>query len=88
MIHWCDFVLVSNGDDFFGPVLSFEESREQPTGRSSVMDDTQSSTFQETGQMRRPARMAGLSSSDSVESISMDADRSESVALSRRGGEA
>ncbi len=61
MITWKDFVL----DDRFGALLSTGSitvvSREG-AGGASVMDDGAGTQIQETGQVRRPARMAGESS--------------------------
>lgn len=70
MIYWKDFVL----DDVIGPslVVGGEEEqlgqscRKANTGILSVQDDAEG-TIQETGQGQRPARMAGLSSLDSVQ---------------------
>lgn len=61
MITWKDFVL----DDRFGALLStrsLAESSREGAGEASVMDDGVGTQIQETGQVRRPARMAGESS--------------------------
>lgn len=63
MIFWGDFIL----DDVVGPVLSISESRvgaKEGADVISVKEDGRSNHIQETGQERRPARMAGKSSSE------------------------
>jgi hypothetical protein len=57
-----DFVL----DDKFGPLLSIDSlgaGAKDGADVVSVMEDGRSNHIQETGQERRPARMAGESSS-------------------------
>ena len=77
MIFWKDFIL----DDILGPILNFPETKESEgkkkedescrrkrLGSPKVMDDAREvagTLIQETGQVKRPARMVGLSSLDS-----------------------
>jgi len=96
VIVWKDFIL----DDFFGPTLSLEfERQESQSGRSGgttkscearldnpgVMEDA-NGNIQETGQEKRPARMAGSLSLDSTQA-GMDAGREDSTASLQGGGE-
>jgi hypothetical protein len=88
VILWKDFIL----DDEIGPCLVVGPAavvrgssinlkyRKTWPNSSSVMEDAH--TIQETRQEQRPARMAGLSSLDSLFGNGMEADRAE-VAFER-----
>ncbi len=93
MITWMDFVF----DDVVGPVLAVPdgdlESRGTRHGRPSVMDDAgkkgvvNPTSFQETRQEQRPARMAGLSGLDSIARTDMEVGGSDRTRNPRRRGE-
>lgn len=69
MIYWKDFVL----DDVIGPYLkvrfSDPRSREKNAQCPGVMEDA----IQETGQVKRPARMVGPTSLEEVVKSGMEA---------------
>jgi len=80
-----DFVL----DDKFGPLLSIDSmaaGAKDGAGVASVMEDGRSNHIQETGQERRPARMAGESSSAFNAATRMDAGAASAPQSFRQGG--
>ena len=90
MILWMDFIL----DDKVGPVLSIDSigmGASDGADVVSVMEDGRSNHIQETGQERRPARMAGKSSSEFIAASRMDAGTASappSIHGTRLGGQA
>ena len=94
MILWQDFIL----DDQFGPYIVTDDStvvitsrdikcRKAVLGSPNVMEDVRGQ-IQETGQEKRPARMVGYSSLDSISQSGTDASLGDRVMSSRRRGEA
>ncbi len=95
MILWKDFIL----DDVVGPSLSIEGedqisvsrgAKAQRCGSPSIMEDAKVAAIQETGQEIEPARMVGLSGSESITQsadIGMDADSGNRVFERRQRGE-
>jgi hypothetical protein len=80
-----DFVL----DDRFGPLLSIDSSGAGANDGAdvvSVMEDGRSNHIQETGQERRPARMAGESSSAFNAATRMDAGAASAPYFFQGGG--
>jgi hypothetical protein len=89
VIFWKDFVF----DQFLGPHLVLpDEDRSRKTpgmgASQSIKEDAieQSEDIRETGQEQQPARMVGLSGSDSNRS-SMEADSDQLSRLLRWRGE-
>ncbi len=85
MILWMDFIL----DDKFGPLLSIDSSgvgTKDGADVVSVMEDGRSNHIQETGQERRPARMAGKSSSAFNAASRMDAGIASAPQSLSKGG--
>ena len=82
MIIWKDFIL----DDFLGPVL--KDVRATDSDGTSIMEDANAGSIQETRQGSRPARMVGFSSLDSTNDLlGKEAIRGRSNRVLRQRGE-
>lgn len=85
-MKWLDFEF----EDEFGFFLAdLESCRTEQSGVLSNQEDTKIDTIvhynQETGHGLLPARMVGLSSSDWVENISMEAELNDLTILRLKG---
>ena len=94
MIFWLDFIL----DNEIGPLLNMsakdQQSRRTRFGNLSIMEDAAGNAdvhehvlgmlIRETGQEQQPARMAGLSSLDSIAESGMEASLSNRTLMLRK----
>ncbi len=88
MIKWMDFVFEDHVGVFLDEI-DFKSCRKEQSDVLSVMEDTKNDSHvhnnQETGQGSLPARMVGLSSSEWVDNVSMEADQNDLTTLRLKG---